>query len=318
METLKRKFSTLSVGVVRTVPHRLLVEKESTKPFSPSPFAVSGRGQVRGVAQISARKFVGSIPGKKGPPKLEWYRRAEQAFLKERSRVPDGFVHPFTQEDLAPLPSAMTDLLHLRCASSKQLSRWRKQRMVELFQQHFNDYMSGPVRIAVYTEQILNLRRHMLQHKRDHEKKMVMTLMLNKRQRAMKALYTNDFELYKHVCKELKIRMVRFAIPDSRHPTNAVSPMAVDGDRCRFLIRMKLWKGKFRPRPVKERSGKTARYTRHPIEEPPPDWNKPKPQNAQISRSWPYGVKEERMSGNYPIHNPTKPGHGHIPVPILF
>lgn len=37
-----------------------------------------------------------------------------------------------------------------------------------------------------------------------------------------------------------------------------------------------------------------------------------------ISRAWPYGVKEERLRGEYCSPNPTAAGLGYCPVPLFF
>jgi len=94
--------------------------------------------------------------------------------------------------------------------------------------------------------------------------------------------------------------------------------VGVDGDNCKFLIRQKLWKGRYRPRAMKDLSSNRAwRYVRHPIEEPPSNWNVPRKTPEEVSRIWPYGIKENRVKGNFTIHNPTAPGMGYCPVPLL-
>eukprot|EP00920_Eleutheroschizon_duboscqi_P015144 GHVT01035033.1.p1 GENE.GHVT01035033.1~~GHVT01035033.1.p1 ORF type:complete len:147 (+),score=28.86 GHVT01035033.1:628-1068(+) len=146
-----------------------------------------------------------------------------------------------------------------------------------------------------------------------------MSIWLARRQAAMKFLYKTNFELYLQLCKQLKIRCIRFAIPDSRCRSKQSNTLAVDGDRCRFLIRQKIWWSRHRPATIRDPgTRKLVIYTRHPVEQPPWNWGAPKAHKHELSRRWPYGVSSARQEGSYPIANPTAAGSGHIPVPMLF
>lgn len=140
-----------------------------------------------------------------------------------------------------------------------------------------------------------------------------MAMRLTRRQRAMKYLYRTDYGLYQHVCSELGIRCIRFAIPSSKHVQEAENPQAVDGDHARFLIRQRIYHAKHRPREMREpETNRLIRYTRHPMEPVPASHGKAKPIPQQISRGWPYGVSNERVAGKQVIHNPTAPGPGFL------
>eukprot|EP00920_Eleutheroschizon_duboscqi_P015134 GHVT01035021.1.p1 GENE.GHVT01035021.1~~GHVT01035021.1.p1 ORF type:complete len:181 (+),score=32.08 GHVT01035021.1:628-1170(+) len=100
-----------------------------------------------------------------------------------------------------------------------------------------------------------------------------MSIWLARRQAAMKFLYKTNFELYLQLCKQLKIRCIRFAIPDSRCRSKQSNTLAVDGDRCRFLIRQKIWWSRHRPATIRDPgTRKLVIYTRHPVEQPPWNW----------------------------------------------
>jgi len=168
------------------------------------------------------------------------------------------------------------------------------------------------VRIATLTEKILRIRTHLLKEYQDHDVKRTMSICISKRQKAMKVLYRNDFPLYKHVCEELGIRCIRFAVPDTRDPGRCLNPQAVDGDRAKFLVRQRLWKGRNMPRSMVEPyTNRLIRYTRHPVEALPVSHGKPKAVPQQVSRAWPYGVKEDRVAGTHIVHNPTAAGPGY-------
>lgn len=134
----------------------------------------------------------------------------------------------------------------------------------------------------------------------------------------MKSLYKSDFELYKWVCQEVGIKCIRFAIPDFRDPDKMIAPLAIDGDRAKFLIRQKVYRAKYRPRPVRDpKTGQLVRYVTHPIEEPPHDHGLAKAVKQQVTRRWPYGVTKDRVHGRQIVYNPTAAGKGYQPSSIL-
>lgn len=70
--------------------------------------------------------------------------------------------------------------------------------------------------VAELTEKILSIRAHTLRQSRERTCLRAMSIALGHRHKLMKALYKRDFELYKYVCKILRLKCVRFSIPDSR------------------------------------------------------------------------------------------------------
>merc|ERR1712029_1298339 len=93
------------------------------------------------------------------------------------------------------------------------------------------------------------------------------------------------------------------------------NPMAVDGDRAKFLIRQRIYTGKRRPDAMKDpASDRLIRYTRHPPEPVPLDHGKAVATPQQISRAWPYGVRQDRVAGKQVVFNPTAPGAGFWPA----
>jgi len=164
----------------------------------------------------------------------------------------------------------------------------------------------------------MRLRAHLLRNpnRYGHQMaKMSMAMKLTRRMKAMKSLYKADFVLYRHVCNELGIRCVRFAIPNSRDLDKMINPQAVDGDKAKFLIRQRLYKAKFRPREMRDpETNRLIRYTRHPMEPVPASHGKPLATPQQVSRAWPYGVRSERVAGQQTVYNPTAPGKGFMPA----
>lgn len=275
---------------------------------------------VRGVARIRINRNTGVKAVKMSPPKTEWQAAAEKEFLQMRARVPkDELLWNLTPDDVRHLSPEMRKCLTLRCGNSRDLSMWRKQQLIRKFQRRPFDTNSPAVRIACLTEKILRLRAHLLRTDlggMHQEAKRAMRMYLTRRTRTMKSLYKSDYTLYRHTCLELGIRCVRFAIPlPSSNPSIMLNPQAVDGDHARWLIRQRLYRAKFRPREVREPgTQRRIRWTRHPLEPVPESHGRPIATPQQISRAWPYGVRQERVEGRQVIYNPTAPGSGFWPA----
>jgi len=300
------------------------VSKSSWRPFiCPLASASTRRKQPwelcrgdRGVSRVRINRFTGVRALKVNAPKTEWQLAAEKEFLAMRNQRPEkGYTWGLTEDDVRHLSPDMRHCLSLKCASTKEVSMFRKAELIQKFQLRPFDSHSKAVTIACLTEKILTLRAHLLRHPKHVGVKRSMSIRLSARHRIMRALYKSDYMLYKHVCSELGIRCIRFAVPDSKDPRERANPQAVDGDRAKWLIRQRLYRGRYRPREMREpESGRLIRYTRHPQEPVPESWGKPQATAQQVSRAWPYGVRQERVEGRQIVYNPTAPGNGYIPA----
>jgi small subunit ribosomal protein S15 len=258
-------------------------------------------------------RFTGTRVHRKVTPKSQFQIEAEAQFMSERLNRPKGFINNFTVDDVRGLKPEMQKLLSLKVASNAELSAFRKQELIKKFNQSPYDTNSLPVKIAVLTERILNMRQHLMTHSRDSATKQSIAITLGKRTRAMRILYKVNLPLYEWVCGELGLKCVRFAVPGIKHPSKALNPLAIDGDRVKWLIRRKLWRARNRPRPADGKSGVVGvHYLRHRTEEPPAWHGKPRPVPQQVSKAHPYGVSPEREKGEYTVHNPTAPGPGFV------
>eukprot|EP00392_Amoebophrya_sp_AT5.2_P001963 g1968.t1 len=158
----------------------------------------------------------------------------------------------------------------------------------------------------------------MIRCRRDSTSRRVMTTYLSRRMKVMKALYKADFLLYKYVCESLGLKLVRFAIPEYRDVSKRISPMAVDGDKAKWLIRQKLFRKRNHPRMFMDATkrwtgrspGTLVRFTHHPIEPVPEAFGRAKKSPQQLSPHFPYGVRKERVEGKGIVYNPTEPGVG--------
>lgn len=275
----------------------------------------------RFVSRLRINRYTGARAVKIGAPKTEWQIAAEREFLAMRSAYPkDEYLWYLSPDDVRKLSPEMQKCLTLRCANAQDISRFRKQQLMSKFQRKPFDTNSPAVRIATLTEKILRLRAHLLRnpHGPAHqEAKRAMRIRLTKRLRSMKTLYKCDYTLYKHVCENLGIRCIRFAIPASKDPQKMINPQAIDGDHARFLIRQRMYHAKNAPRQMREPdTNRLIRYTSHPQEPVPASHGRAKATPQQISIAWPYGVKDERVAGKQVVYNPTAPGKGFWPARV--
>ncbi|CAE7378143.1 MRPS15 [Symbiodinium natans] len=274
---------------------------------------------VRGIARVRINRYTGVKAVKMSPPKTEWQAAAEKEFLQMRASIPkDELLWHLTPDDVRHLSPEMRKCLTLRCASNRDVSKWRAHQLIRKFQRRPFDTNSHAVRIACLTEKILRLRAHLLRTDMGgphQEAKESMRKCLTRRNRAMKVLYKVDYPLYKHTCQELGIRCIRYAIPMKSDPQTMINAQAVDGDHAKWLIRQRIYKAKFRPRELREPgSQRRIRWSRHPMEPVPASHGRPKATPQQVSTAWPYGVRQDRVEGKQVVYNPTAAGRGFQPA----
>ncbi|KAF4712609.1 hypothetical protein FOZ62_024902 [Perkinsus olseni] len=261
--------------------------------------------------KLEYHRFTGNRAQKCAPIKTLFQISAEKEFLLMRAQRPAGYVYNLSEDDLSAAPAELRQTLSLACASEKQVSKFRRYQLLQKFQRSAFDTGSLPVKIAILTERILNMRATNIVQERNTRAKQAIKMALCRRNRVMKALFTKDFELYKWVVKQLGLRLVRFNYMALKDPSKTVNAIAVDGDKVKWMLQQRLWRHRYRPRNVKHpQTGKLVRYTRHLVKPPPANFGKPVPVRQQISKRWPYGVTPERVSGTYTVYNPTAPGRG--------
>ncbi len=86
------------------------------------------------------------------------------------------------------------------------ISKERKKELIEKFRLHEKDTGSPEVQIAILTERINNLTRHLSQHKKDIHSRRGLIAMVNKRKRLLQYLMEKDPERYRKIIKELGLR----------------------------------------------------------------------------------------------------------------
>ncbi|KAF4662154.1 ATP-binding cassette sub- F member 3 [Perkinsus olseni] len=228
--------------------------------------------------KLEYHRFTGNRAQKCAPIKTLFQISAEKEFLLMRAQRPAGYVYNLSEDDLSAAPAELRQTLSLACASEKQVSKFRRYQLLQKFQRSAFDTGSLPVKIAILTERILNMRATNIVQERNTRAKQAIKMALCRRNRVMKALFTKDFELYKWVVKQLGLRLVRFNYMALKDPSKTVNAIAVDGDKVKWMLQQRLWRHRYRPRNVKHpQTGKLVRYTRHLVKPPPANFGKPVP-----------------------------------------
>ena len=86
------------------------------------------------------------------------------------------------------------------------ITQERKQEVIEEYKTHENDTGSPDVQIAVLTERIKNLTEHFKNHKKDHNSRRGLLMLVGQRKRILKYLQNKDIDRYRELIKKLGIR----------------------------------------------------------------------------------------------------------------
>lgn len=86
------------------------------------------------------------------------------------------------------------------------LAKETKQELIEKFKQHEGDTGSPEVQIAILTERINELTRHLQTHKKDHHSRRGLYKMIGQRRGLLNYLESKDVERYRKLINELGLR----------------------------------------------------------------------------------------------------------------
>ncbi|OGF33415.1 30S ribosomal protein S15 [Candidatus Falkowbacteria bacterium RIFOXYD2_FULL_35_9] len=87
------------------------------------------------------------------------------------------------------------------------LDQKKKQRIIAKFKTHENDTGSPEVQIAILTEEIKELTKHLQMHKQDHSSRRGLLKKLGERKRLLRYLEAENQESYENLIKELKLKI---------------------------------------------------------------------------------------------------------------
>ena len=89
------------------------------------------------------------------------------------------------------------------------LSAKKKQTLINKYKKHDKDTGSAEVQIAILTEEIKELTKHLKTHKHDHSSRRGLLKKLGERRRLMRYLESDNQESYETLIAELKIKPLK-------------------------------------------------------------------------------------------------------------
>jgi len=86
------------------------------------------------------------------------------------------------------------------------LDREQKTEIIQQFQHHGTDTGSAEVQVALLTNRINDLNRHLATHKKDHHSRRGLLLMVSQRRRFLNYLQRHNYPKYQEVIRALGLR----------------------------------------------------------------------------------------------------------------
>jgi len=81
-----------------------------------------------------------------------------------------------------------------------------KQDLVKKYQSHKNDTGSTDVQVALLTQKIAELAKHLKKHNKDQDSRRGLLMMVGKRRRLLNYLKKNDAKKYEKLIKDLGLK----------------------------------------------------------------------------------------------------------------
>ncbi len=89
------------------------------------------------------------------------------------------------------------------------LTQKKKQSIINKYKKHENDTGSAEVQIAILTEEIKELTKHLKTHKHDHSSRRGLLKKLGERRRLMRYLEADNQDSYRQLIESLKIKPLK-------------------------------------------------------------------------------------------------------------
>jgi small subunit ribosomal protein S15 len=89
------------------------------------------------------------------------------------------------------------------------LDKKNKEKIIKKFQEHTNDTGSPQVQIAILTEEIKQLTKHLQQHRKDFSSRRGLLKKVSERRKLLKYLQKENEKSFKDVAEKLKLRIAK-------------------------------------------------------------------------------------------------------------
>ena len=89
------------------------------------------------------------------------------------------------------------------------LTKNKKDKIIAKFKTHANDTGSSQVQIAILTEEIKELAKHLKSHKHDYSSRKGLLKKINERKKLLKYLKKEDLKEWEKLVKALKLKVAK-------------------------------------------------------------------------------------------------------------
>jgi len=108
------------------------------------------------------------------------------------------------------LPNFTTDLgKSFRKGQAKMLDKRKKERIITKYKTHDSDTGSSQVQIAILTEEIKELTKHLKTHKKDFSSRRGLLKKVAERRRLLNYLRREDEKAHDELVKDLKLKVAK-------------------------------------------------------------------------------------------------------------
>jgi small subunit ribosomal protein S15 len=154
------------------------------------------------------------IDGQEYPSRLLTTRQM-QLFIRDDIEgaqlppLPDhGFKYGITKEEVEDKSEAVQRAVSTRTASISEMRTFRRGALVDKFATKNHDTGANRVQVAVLTERIQALQRHISAHKHDKDALRQMQILLSRRRKVLEFMVKTDYNNYRVVLRELGLRPI--------------------------------------------------------------------------------------------------------------
>jgi small subunit ribosomal protein S15 len=109
------------------------------------------------------------------------------------------------------------------------LEKKLKEKIIKKFQTHASDTGSPQVQIAILTEEIKLLTKHLQDHRKDHSSRRGLLKKVSERRRLLKYLQKEDEQSFKDLAEKLKLKIAK-KMEDDKAKEDELAKLSSSGD----------------------------------------------------------------------------------------
>jgi small subunit ribosomal protein S15 len=107
------------------------------------------------------------------------------------------------------------------------LDKKNKEKIIKKFQEHANDTGSPQVQIAILTEEIKQLTKHLQEHRKDFSSRRGLLKKVSERRKLLKYLQKENEAAFKDVAEKLKLKIAK-KMEGDKEREDALAKLAED------------------------------------------------------------------------------------------